>query len=137
MNNNVRTYRDLIVWSDSKLLAEKVYNVTKYLPSEERFGLASQMQRAAVSIPSNIAEGEQRNSTKDYIRFLYTSRGSLAELLTQLEITKDLYPEVESLIIPLINSYNILGKKLNNLIISLKRRLKLKREAYKKKKLLR
>ncbi len=136
MNNNVRTYRDLIVWSDSKLLAEKVYNVTKYLPSEERFGLASQMQRAAVSIPSNIAEGEQRNSTKDYIRFLYTSRGSLAELLTQLEITKDLYPEVESLIIPLINSYNILGKKLNNLIISLKRRLKLKREAYKKKKLL-
>ncbi len=136
MNNNVRTYRDLIVWSDSKLLAEKVYNVTKYLPSEERFGLASQMQRAAVSIPSNIAEGEQRNSTKDYIRFLYTSRGSLAELLTQLEITKDLYPELESLIIPLINSYNILGKKLNNLIISLKRRLKLKREAYKKKKLL-
>lgn len=136
MNNNVRTYRDLIVWSDSKLLAEEVYNVTKYLPSEERFGLASQMQRAAVSIPSNIAEGEQRNSTKDYIRFLYTSRGSLAELLTQLEITKDLYPEVESLIIPLINSYNILGKKLNNLIISLKRRLKLKREAYKKKKLL-
>ena len=59
MNNNVRTYRDLIVWSDSKLLAEKVYNVTKYLPSEERFGLASQMQRAAVSIPSNIAEGNK------------------------------------------------------------------------------
>ena len=91
------------------------------------------MQRAAVSIPSNIAEGEQRYSTKDYIRFLYTSRGSLGELLTQLEITEDLYPHLKNEIMPLVAAYNNVARKLNNLITSLRNRLRIRKQEKKKK----
>ncbi len=71
-------------------LVEKIYNLTRNLPDYERFGLAAQMQRAAVSIPSNIAEGYSRASTKDYIKFLYISKGSNAEVETQILICKRL-----------------------------------------------
>ena len=86
----VRTFRDLIAWQKGKELAKLVYVATRQMPEEERFGLTNQMRRAAVSIPSNIAEGHARQSRADYLKFLRTSRGSLAELMTQCEIAWDL-----------------------------------------------
>jgi carbamoyl-phosphate synthase large subunit len=77
-------FRDLRVWEESMVLAEQVYRLTRDLPADERFGLSSQLKRAAVSVPSCIAEGNARRSTRDYMRFLYMSMGSLAEIHTQL-----------------------------------------------------
>ena len=80
-------------------LAKEIYALTKYLPKEETYALADQMRRAAVSIPSNIAEGHARQSSKDYRHFLYIARGSKAELETQLLLAKDLgyFEKVSSL----------------------------------------
>lgn len=83
----IKTYRDLIAWQRAMQLAKAVYISTCTMPSDERFGLTMQMRRAAVSVPSNIAEGHGRQSRADYIRFLKVARGSLAELSTQLELT--------------------------------------------------
>jgi len=77
-------FRDLRVWDEAMALSEMVYAMTNGFPSHERFGLVSQMRRAAVSVPSCIAEGNARGSTKDYLRFLSMSKGSLAELQTQI-----------------------------------------------------
>lgn len=85
------SFKDLIVWQKSMVLVRKVYHVTRKLPSEEKFGLASQMQRSAVSIPSNIAEGNKRGSAKDYVQFLRVASGSAAELETQLILTNDVH----------------------------------------------
>jgi len=82
-------YRSLIVWQKSIALVRLVYQLTAQFPAEEKFGLTSQMRRAAVSIPSNIAEGQARRTTGDYIRFVSTAEGSLAELDTQLTIALD------------------------------------------------
>jgi four helix bundle protein len=82
----IRSYRDLIVWQKSMKLVSEIYICSKEFPSDERFGLTSQMRRSAVSIPSNIAEGYGRNSTGDYKRFLQIAVGSLFELQTQIEI---------------------------------------------------
>ncbi len=80
----VDSYRDLKVWQLSMKLVEDVYVLTANYPKHEVFGLAGQIQRAAVSVPSNIAEGHARDSTKDYLRFIAVALGSLAELETQL-----------------------------------------------------
>ena len=79
-------YRDLVVWERSVQLVTDIYIATHDYPTAEEFGLKSQMRRCAVSIPSNIAEGYGRQSTKDYARFLGVARGSLFELETQLQI---------------------------------------------------
>ena len=86
----VRTFRDLIAWQKGKAVALAVYVATRAMPEAERFGLTNQMRRAAVSIPSNIAEGHARQSRLDYLKFLRIARGSLAELLTQIEIAWEL-----------------------------------------------
>ena len=86
----VRTFRDLIAWQKGKELTKVLYVATRRMPEDERFGLTNQMRRAAVSIPSNIAEGHARQSRADYLKFLRTSRGSLAELMTQVEIAWEL-----------------------------------------------
>src|SRR4051794_18302670 len=86
----VRTFRDLIAWQKGKEVAKAVYVATRAMPESERFGLTNQMRRAAISVPSNIAEGHARQSRPDYLKFLRTSRGSLAELMTQMEITWEL-----------------------------------------------
>ena len=82
----IRTFRDLIAWQRGMDLARAAYGATAAMPREERFGLTSQMRRAAVSIPSNIAEGHGRQSRTDFLRFLRMGRGSLCELSTQYEL---------------------------------------------------
>ena len=84
----MKSYRDLIVWQKSMKLVTDVYSATKCFPNEELYGLTLQKRRSAVSLPCNIAEGYGRNSTKDYLRFLQISSGSLFELQTQLEISR-------------------------------------------------
>ncbi|MBK9216888.1 MAG: four helix bundle protein [Chloracidobacterium sp.] len=83
-------YKSLIVWQKSIALVKLIYQITAKFPADEKFGLTSQMRRAAVSIPSNIAEGQARRTTGDYVRFVSTAEGSLAELDTQLIIAIDL-----------------------------------------------
>ena len=87
---SARTFRDLIVWRKAVDLAKAVYQATRAMPETERFGLIAQMRRAAVSVPSNIAEGNARHTLKDYIHFLSLARGSLAELETQITIAREL-----------------------------------------------
>lgn len=82
----IKSYRDLIVWQKAMDLVELVYQATKKFPKEELYGLTNQIRRAAVSVPSNIAEGHARNSTAEYRNFLSMARGSLAEVETQLLI---------------------------------------------------
>ncbi|MGH9397941.1 MAG: four helix bundle protein [Terriglobia bacterium] len=83
-------YRDLVVWQKGIELAKLIYSITRKLPSEERFGLISQMRRAAVSIPSNVAEGQARHTTGEFIQFVSHAEGSLAELDTQLRLRMEL-----------------------------------------------
>ena len=82
----IKSYRDLLVWQKSMDLATEIYKLVENLPSTEVYNLTSQMCRAAISVPSNIAEGQSRGSTKDFVRFLYISKGSISELETQIEI---------------------------------------------------
>ena len=85
----LRSFEDLIVWQQSMLLAREIYKLVKFLPVEERYALSDQMRRAAVSIPSNIAEGQARNTSKEFIQFLHIAKGSNAELITQLLLCVD------------------------------------------------
>lgn len=86
----IKDYKDLQVWQKSMRLAKGIYLLTQRFPVEERFGLVSQMRRAAVSIPSNIAEGQARNTTGEFIQYLSYAEGSSAELDTQLHLAIDL-----------------------------------------------
>jgi len=88
--NTTRSYKDLIVWQKGIKLAKLVYQLTKNFPSEEKFGLIAQMRRGAVSIPSNIAEGQARHTTGEFIQFISHAEGSLAELDTQLILSIEL-----------------------------------------------
>jgi four helix bundle protein len=85
-DGKVRTFRDLIAWQKGMELSRAIYLVIRKMPPAEKFELASQMWRAAYSIPSNIAEGYARQSLLDYLKFLRIARGSLAELSTQFEL---------------------------------------------------
>ena len=87
---NIRTFRDLEIWKLGKSVVVDVYRVTKEFPKEEIYGLVSQMPRAAVSIPSNVAEGFNRKHNTEYRQFLYVALGSCAELETHVEIAHDL-----------------------------------------------
>ncbi len=87
---NTRGYRDLLVWQKGMTLVKEIYKLTQGFPDEERFGLISQMRRAAVSIPSNIAEGQARHTTREFVQFLSHAEGSLAEVDTQLRLSTEL-----------------------------------------------
>ena len=82
----VKSFRELEVWKKSMDFVVHVYGVLKKFPDEERFGLSDQLRRAVISIPSNIAEGRGRGSSKDFVRFLLQAQGSLNEVFTQLEL---------------------------------------------------
>jgi four helix bundle protein len=86
----LRSFRELVVWKKSMKLATDIYRLTQGFPREEMYGLVSQLRRAAVSIPSNIAEGHGRSGLGEYRQFLWVARGSNVELQTQLEIAKSL-----------------------------------------------
>lgn len=86
MGSKIESYRDLRVWQKGVDLTERVYDLTRGFPSEEKFGLSSQLRRAAVSVPSNVAEGWGRNSTGAFVRFLRIAHGSLTEIETQVTI---------------------------------------------------
>ena len=115
-----RTYRDLIVWQKAVLLAVEVYKVTKCFPKDEIYGLTSQLRRAGVAIPSNIAEGQGRGHLSEYIQFLKIAYGSAAEVETQLMIAKKInYISNSNYDSILLLLYEIM-KMLNSLILKLK-----------------
>lgn len=115
----VEKYQDLIVWQKSMKLVKRIYALTDMIPDKGNYALKDQMHRAAISIPSNIAEGYERNSTREYIRFLSIANGSKAELLTQVEICRmlELVPQADKDYLDSIAELlNEIGKMLNTLI---------------------
>ena len=113
------SYKDLIVWQKSFKLVKSVYNLTRKFPREERYGITSQVCRAAISIPSNIAEGYCRKHKQEYIQFLRIAFSSGAELETQLMLSKDLKFAPENEIDKVYNELTEVMKMLNKLISSL------------------
>jgi four helix bundle protein len=114
-------FRDLLVWQKGMALVKLIYVMTQQFPNDEKFGLTSQMRRAAVSIPSNIAEGQARHTTGEFIQFISNAEGSVAELETQLEIAADLNyctttqkDQVLSLAEEVRKMLNALRRKLQN-----------------------
>src|ERR1700736_4302743 len=90
MQKKAQNYKDLVVWQKGIALAKAIYKLTSRFPSEEKFGIVAQMRRAAVSIPSNIAEGQARHTTGEFIQFISHAEGSVAELNTQLILAVEL-----------------------------------------------
>ena len=121
----MKTHHDLDVWKDSIKFTKEIYQITKTFPDGEKFGLVSQMRRAAVSIASNIAEGAARQSDKEFLNFLYYSLGSISELETQIFVAQELeYIENNNGL--LIAELNSVKKLLLGLINFVKKRLKSK-----------
>ena len=121
----IQSYKDLIVWQKSIQLVKDVYILTAAFPQSEIYGITSQMRRAAVSIPSNIAEGYGRRSTKDYLRFYLIAYGSALELETQLIISKELgfatnknLTVTNTLLIEVMKMLNSMISKMKGLITS-------------------
>ena len=118
----MKTHKDLDIWKLGIELVEEIYKLCENYPNDERFGIVSQLKRAAISIPSNIAEGSARNSQKEFIQFCYISLGSLSEIETQLIISEKLkFLPQENLKKVLLN-IETLRKKLLNFIKYLKRK---------------
>jgi four helix bundle protein len=113
---SIQKYQDLIVWQKSMELAAKVYRITKKLPKEEIYSLTNQMRRAAVSIPSNIAEGQARHSVKQFTHFLKIAQGSKAELETQLLLCVKIEYLSDSDITEIMLLSQEVGKMLSTLI---------------------
>jgi len=118
-SNTTRSYKDLVVWQKGIQLAKLVYGLTRRSPSEEKFGIVVQIQRAAVSVPSNIAEGQAGHTTGEFIQFISHAEGSVAELDTQLIVCVELTyarakdaDAVFELISELRRMLNALGRKL-------------------------
>jgi four helix bundle protein len=109
-------FRDLKVWQKSKELAVNIYRITQESLFARDFGFKDQIRRAAVSIPSNIAEGDEQSSNKDAVRFLYIAKGSLAELQTQLEIAFEIGYLSDKIMKELYDSSQTIGKMLGSLI---------------------
>ena len=116
----MKNHMDLEVWKQSMDLVEDVYKLSSHFPKEEIYGLTSQIRRAAVSIPSNIAEGAARHGNKEFIQFLYVALGSAAEVETQLILSQRLnfVNEIEKT----LNDITIIKKMLNGLIAHIKKR---------------
>jgi four helix bundle protein len=105
-------FRELRVWQGGMDLVESVYRISGGFPKSEAYGLTSQMRRAAVSVPSNIAEGQTRTSTKEFLHHISIAQASLAEVETQLEIAVRLGFVGKELVIPVLERSTVLGKQL-------------------------
>lgn len=119
----VESFRDLIVWQRSRLLVKAIYQLTKHFPADEKFGLTMQLRRAAISIPSNIAEGFTRHGTKDYISFISVALGSAAEVETQLTLAEDLEYVTQHKVHPVLREVDELQKMLHKMRKSLQAKL--------------
>ena len=116
---STQNFKDLLVWQKGMILARMIYQITREFPRDERFGLVVQMRRAAVSIPSNIAEGQARHTTGEFVQFISHAEGSLAELETQLRLSVELTFCSQSEATPVLELMEELRKMLN----ALRRRL--------------
>jgi four helix bundle protein len=116
------TYRDLVAWQKAMELVVQVYRATQAFPAEERYGLTAQLRRAAVSIPSNIAEGKGRFSSGDVVHFMLQARGSLLEVETQVLIAQSLGYLTDQETQRLLQQTAELGRILNGLISALRKR---------------
>ncbi len=121
--NVIKSYRDLQVWRLAINLSTEVYTATSSFPKNELFGLCSQLQRAAVSVASNIAEGHARESTKEYLRFISIALGSLAELETQFIISNNLNYINQVNLDGILEKTSEIGRMLRGLQKSLKAKL--------------
>jgi four helix bundle protein len=119
MSKEIRNHKDLEVWKKSMDLVSNIYKITESFPNKELYGLTNQIRRAAVSIPSNIAEGAARNSKKEFIQFLYIALGSLSELETQIIIANRL--EYLNNLDTLLEDLKFSQKLINGLIYYLKK----------------
>ncbi len=119
----VSSYRDLLVWQYSMELVVKIYRTTSRFPKQERYSLVDQLRRAAVSVPSNIAEGHGRSRTGDYLRYLSVAVGSLHELETQIQIATRLEYNSDDVQKELLDACTAIGRMLGALIRALRRRL--------------
>ena len=115
-------YRDSLVWQKGIALVKEVYILTRAFPSDERFGLISQMRRAAVSVPSNIAEGQARHTTREFVLFISHAEGSLAELDTQSRVSMEL-GYCEGVTANRAGSVFQLAEELRRMLNSLRRKL--------------
>lgn len=118
--SNIKSYKDLLIWQKGIDIVTDLYQLVKNFPKEELYALSSQLKRAAVSIPSNIAEGYGRNSTQSYIHFVSISRGSLFELETQLLVAQKLkFFKNEILFSNIMNQITEETKMINSFITKL------------------
>ena len=115
MQKKTQSYKDLVVWQKGIALAKLVYTITTKFPNEEKFGLVSQMRRAAVSIPSNIAEGQARHTTGEFVQFISHAEGSVAELNTQLILAAELHFCGQNIAAPAFELIEDLRRMLNGL----------------------
>jgi len=118
--SSLQSYRELIVWQKSMVLAETVYRCASLLPREETYGMRSQMTRAAVSIPANIAEGQARHGTGEFLQFLGIARGSLAELETLLTLSGRLQLLPQESVTNALSACDEIGRLLTGLVKSLR-----------------
>jgi len=119
----METHKDLRVWQQSMEMVTLIYKMTKAFPKDEIFGLVSQMRRAAISVPSNIAEGYARGTDREKLHFLRISSGSISEIETQLTLSLNLEYIGQETYDKLSNQMTSLWKQLNALISSIKKRL--------------
>ena len=117
----MRNFRQLNIWKEGIEIVKEIYMITKEMPEREKFGLIAQLRRAAVSIPSNIAEGCSRNSNIEYKRFLEIAMGSSFELETQLYIVQELQLLKHEALNPVFELLNTEQKMINNLITKIKK----------------
>jgi four helix bundle protein len=122
MTKPIYSFRDLVVWQKSLDLVTEIYRLSKKFPKDEVFGLTSQIRRAAVSIPSNIAEGRGKSSKGGFQQFLHHSRGSLAEVETQIIIAQNLGYLIAEETDPVMESIAEVGRLLHGLLTSLKKK---------------
>jgi len=117
----IKSYKDLEVWQRSIELVKDIYAITREFPAEERFGLASQLRKTAISVPSNIAEGKARHFSKEYVQFLYIALGSVAELETQIIIARELGYIADECAGDVFEEIDHIGRMLRKLIEAIKK----------------